>query len=60
MPYEQSVEMYIALSELGKTVTLVGFDGKDHYSVVDHPDYKQRIVDWVERYIGRPGEPFQN
>ena len=54
VPFEQSVEMYIALSDLEKTVTLVGYDGADHSTVVDYPDYRKRIIEWVERYAGRP------
>ena len=54
VPFEQSVEMYIALSDLEKTVTLVGYDGAGHSTLPQQPDYKTRIIDWVERYIGRP------
>ena len=49
-PFEQAVEMYIALSDLEKTVELVGYDGEDHASLTLRPDYDTRIIEWFNRY----------
>lgn len=54
VPFEQSVEMYIALKDLEKPVTLVGYDGDDHVTILENPDYRPRIVDWIAEHVGLP------
>jgi dipeptidyl aminopeptidase/acylaminoacyl peptidase len=54
VPAEQSVELYTALSRLGKDVTLVTYDDAGHTSVLSHPDYGPRVIAWVRQYLGDP------
>ncbi len=47
VPVGQSLEMYVGLSRLGKTVTYIAYDDRSHYDLVDHPDYRKRVIEWL-------------
>jgi dipeptidyl aminopeptidase/acylaminoacyl peptidase len=59
IPVYQSVEMYTALSRLGKEVELVTYDDTDHHTVLIHPDYQKRVIEWIDRHIGSATENAQ-
>jgi dipeptidyl aminopeptidase/acylaminoacyl peptidase len=52
VPVSQSFEMFSALSDLGKDVTLVTYGGADHGSVLSHPDLIPRVIRWVQDRVG--------
>ncbi len=54
VPFEQSLEMFVALRNHGKVATLVGYDGEDHRTILGNPDYMARVKDWIQGYLGRP------
>jgi dipeptidyl aminopeptidase/acylaminoacyl peptidase len=51
IPVDQSVEMYRALAQLGKDVSLVTYDGAGHSSLLDLPDYRKRAAAWIIHHL---------
>lgn len=51
VPVDQSLEMFYALANLGKPVTIVTYDQHGHNSLQRDPDYLVRVKNWFGRYL---------
>ena len=53
VPWEQSIEMYLAMRRLGKEAVFLHYHGEDHHpaSYANKLDWAKRMKDWFDYYL---------